>query len=109
MSAGPFRDFMTEFAAVTPEKTYRASRGLMARLGGEDAQQVTVIIGRGIEGVMLPLPVVVLAQSHLDFGQVCFTSPGVVGRGLPGDLFHKLVYIFQLTKSGPALVAFPPL
>jgi len=64
--AGSFRNFVTQFTAMTTEKTDRAWARFVPSLRGEDSKQVAIIIRGPQERVMLALVAVVLAQGNLN-------------------------------------------
>src|SRR6185436_5171486 len=91
--AASLSHFVTDFAAMTAEKTYRARAGLMTRLRGEDAQQTLVIIWWPLKGIILSLVSVVLAQRQFKLRQLRHPPARFIGRGFPREFVHQLINI----------------
>src|SRR5215813_13100180 len=69
VNARSFSDLAAKFAAVTPQEADSAGRRFTAHVGGEDAQQVAVVIRRPLEIIMPPLFLIMLAQGYFNVAQ----------------------------------------
>ena len=81
----------------------------MPRIIGKDPQQIAVVGPRRIDGIVLELLLVVLAERSVKLTQrIDFRSPRQ-HRLLVGEFRHQLVHVLQLLKRRPAHVALAPI
>src|SRR6185369_17683053 len=94
--------------ADTSQKTCRGFARAMTRLGGKNSPEIVVQISGPFERVFFALTVVVFAQRDPDLRERFDFSPHAISRTRAGNLFQKLVDIFQLAQRRPTAITAAP-
>src|SRR5262245_31571444 len=105
MNAGAFRHFVTKRATMPNQEPRRTRTRSIIRIRRENSLEISIVIRRPLQRVVLALPRVVLAKSSPDIGQALDSVARFVCTWCCFELAHDFIHVLEFSERGPIAIS----